>query len=307
VNCVTAANASNTHRSAAARIAMIVADNAADSVSAAKTLQACSSIVATAPQVRVDVATTRMIYALAFGNTADTHEQVEILLANAPRLHSRVEEIRVLRRAALGCMRSGDVETAGIALQKAERIASVFGLFSEHFFSLDAMFELHIHQGELSRASETLEQARTLAAQNPVDGRLAFVLFTLTIQLAIERDLAPVVAPEQVAIVRTAFPAQLARPSQCLLACLTYIDLLESRRTAQETNILKLMGLYELLGARGHQDFPTSVLVRALISIGDHNKASALLSRFVEYDRRDRSPILGSLQSLGRELQRSRD
>jgi hypothetical protein len=288
--CLSSANASPNHRLAAAELAMIRADHEGDEVSAHQVMQAITGLNAESTRARIAWLTTNAIFHASFGDLTKAPGFLEELRAEALTISDPAQRGILLRRACFGIARYGDPLQAQQLLLKCLATFEQLNLETQALFCMEELGNLALWSSDYSDVVKWATRAESIQSATGESFGSA-VAYELRTMLAFEAD-DPAYLPEfkipgDVSAAITRFKRGRAE----VLSMIVAERLMRRDLSNLEPHFGELLEIFRELRNKGTQDQVASVLGATLLTVGEGERAAALLHEYMKNSRREiRSP-----------------
>lgn len=299
--CASDESASNEHRLDAAVIALIHADNQGRSDFAAKIYRAVRGLTPLGQRSAIAHLTSTMIYETSVGQLSSAELAAGDLVRHASSTTHPVARALILRRCGYAYRRLGHLNRAREVATEAHDIVHRLRLLSHEHVAIDLLSHIALDSGDFEAAERWLERGRGLARDRSSHDHLS--LFLIEARLAFESDrLARISVPQAINSHHGAtVPPR--RGQQLIIASHAVALLAQGDESGMEDLLAQLMASYHALRTYGGQDYPTAVLVKAMMRVGQETAAANILQEYTDRFRREPTDIPCSLRRLCLELE----
>jgi len=300
--CAAAANASTSHRLAAAAWALMLADNLCDERAAASVMRASASALAQPDAGEAPAACLQMVYHTAIGTPPTGLEAARRLIDAQLAAPDDGNKARYLSHASAALRLCGaPVAEARQAAASALEIAQRLGLAAYAAPAANQITLTFLADGDTKTAGAWFEKALWLMERSADTlGRSTILSNGAEIALRERRldDAERLITESENAVGHARSPRSDVR----LISCRWRLRLLHGDAEPTDHDLMALAHLHRRTRKANGQDFSTAVLVELLLLRGRRNNAARLLADYLNRFRRPTPSLDPDLERLRTEL-----
>lgn len=242
-----------------------------------------------------------MIFEADFGDMANVETVAADLVRLTRSMSSPTARAVVLRRASHAFKRAGNLSDAISVARESLALISRLRLGQPVLPSLELLFGLAVDQGDFESASRWLNEARGVARDR--DTALArLVLVAMESRLAFEFDAPDCVSEQTWQFDSSSAQIGIRRMRQLILVSHAALHTVAKNSSSLLALLPELLELHRRLHRLGSQDYPVSLLAGALLTCGERQFATQLLTDYLSSGRRDRGVWPPALARLAASL-----